>query len=96
MEGDGIITRKVIYRENIAGVAKESGKITLDICIDRQGRVISVAYDPVNTTITDNEIIRQASYLAARYRFETKYNGPKRECGKLTFIFRVDKKVEVL
>lgn len=94
LEGDGIITRKVIYRENITGVAKESGKITLDLCIDRQGRVVYVAYDPANTTITDNDIIRQASHLAARYRFEAKYNAPKRECGKLTFIFRVDKPVE--
>ncbi len=96
LEGDGIITRKVIYRENITGVAKESGKITLDICIDRQGRVINVAFDPNNTSITDNEIIRQASHLAARYRFEAKYNGPQRECGKLTFIFRVDKPIEAL
>lgn len=94
LEGDGIITRRVVYRENITGVAKESGKITLDLCIDRQGRVVYVAYDPLNTTITDNEIIRQASHLAARYRFEAKYNAPKRECGKLTFIFRVDKEVE--
>jgi hypothetical protein len=94
LEGDGIITRKVIYRENIAGVAKESGKITLDLCINRQGRVVYVAYDPANTTITDKEIIRQASHLAARYRFEAKYNGPKRECGQLTFIFRVDKDIE--
>jgi hypothetical protein len=96
LEGDGIITRKVVYRENITGVAKESGKITLDLCIDRQGKVIYVAYDPVNTTITDNDIIRQASHLAARYRFEAKYNAPKRECGKLTFIFRVDKPIESL
>jgi hypothetical protein len=96
LEGDGIITRKVIYRENITGVARESGKITLDLCIDRQGRVIYVAYDPALTTITDHDIIRQASHLAARYRFEAKYNAPKRECGKLTFIFRVDKPVESL
>ncbi len=94
LEGDGIITRKVTYRENIAGVAKVNGRITLDICIDRQGRVISVAFDPEKTTITDSEIIRQASHLAARYRFEAKYNAPKRECGQLTFIFRIDKEVE--
>lgn len=94
LEGDGIITRKVIYRENIAGVARFNGRITLDICIDRQGRVISVAYDPDKTTITDPEVIRQASHLAARYRFEAKYNAPKRECGQLTFIFRIDKEVE--
>lgn len=90
LEGDGIITRKIIYRENITGAAKISGRITLNVCIDRAGRVIYAAYDPEKTTITDNEIIRQASILALRYRYEAKYNAPQRECGQLTFIFSID------
>lgn len=93
LEGDGIITRKVIYRENITGAAKMSGRITLDICIDRQGKVIYAAYDPEKTTITDKEIIKQATHLAIRYRFESKYNAPKKEWGELTFIFRIDEDV---
>lgn len=93
LEGDGIITRKVIYRENITSVAKVSGRVTLDICIDREGKVIYAAYDPERTTITDNELIKQATYLAVRYRFEAKYNAPKKEWGKLTFIFRIDEDV---
>ena len=55
-----------------------------DICIDRAGKVIYAAYDPEKTTITDNEIIKQATYLAVRYRFEAKYNAPKKEWGELT------------
>ena len=93
LEGDGIITRKVIYRENITSVAKMNGRVTLDICIDRAGKVIYAAYDPEKTTITDNEIIKQATYLAVRYRFEAKYNAPKKEWGELTFIFRIDEDV---
>lgn len=93
LEGDGIITRKVIYRENITGVAKVNGRITLDICIDREGKVIYAAYDPEKTTIDDTEIIKQATYLAVRYRFEAKYNAPKKEWGELTFIFRIDEDV---
>jgi hypothetical protein len=93
LEGDGIITRKVIYRENITSVAKMNGRVTLDICIDREGKVIYAAYDPEKTTITDNEIIKQATYLAVRYRFEAKYNAPKKEWGELTFIFRIDEDI---
>ena len=93
LEGDGIITRKVIYRENITSVAKMNGRVTLDICIDRAGKVIYAAYDPEKTTITDNEIIKQATHLAIRYRFEAKYNAPKKEGGELTFIFRIDEDV---
>lgn len=95
LEGDGIITRKVIYREDISGAAKVNGRITLDVCIDRQGKVVYAAYDPEKTTITDKEIIKQASLLAVRYRYEAKYNAPKRECGQLTFIFSIDEDVAV-
>lgn len=93
LEGDGIITRKVIYREDITSVAKVNGRIILDICIDREGKVTYAAYDPDKTTITDTELIKQATYLAVRYRFEAKYNAPKKEWGELTFIFRIDEDI---
>lgn len=93
LEGDGIITRKIIYRENITSAAKVNGRVTLNVCIDRQGKVVYAGYDPEKTTITDNEIIKQATHLALRYRYETKYSAPKRECGQLTFIFRIDEVV---
>lgn len=94
LEGDGIITRKIIYREDITKVARTNGKVVLNICINRQGQVEYVAYDESKTTITDKEIIKQASYIAARYRFESKYNAPKKECGQLTFIFRIEEPIE--
>ena len=87
LEGNGVITRKVIYREDISKVAKVNGKVTLNICINRQGRVVYAGYDPEKTTITDHEIIKQATDLALRYRFEEKYSAPLKECGQLTFIF---------
>ena len=93
LDGDGIITRKVIYRENITGVAKVNGRVTLKICIDRAGRVIYAAYDPEKTTITDTQIIKDATYLATRYRFESKYDAPKKEWGSLTFIFSIDEDI---
>src|SRR5687768_8516091 len=94
LEGNGIITRKVIYREDIGKVAKQNGKIVPNICIDRRGHVETVAYDEAKTTVMDKEIIKEASYIASRYRFEAKYNAPKRECGQLTFIFRIEEPIE--
>ena len=95
LEGDGIITRKIIYHENIGRIAKENGRIVLNICINRQGRVEYVAYDATKTTITDKEIIKQASEIASRYRYEENYSAPRRECGQLTFIFSIEEPVEV-
>jgi outer membrane biosynthesis protein TonB len=93
LEGDGIITRKIIHREDITQIAKVNGRVTLNICIDRAGRVISVAYDAEKTTITDPAIIKRASYLANQYRYEANYSAPARECGQLTFIFSIEDNV---
>lgn len=93
LEGDGIITRKIIYREKIGQLAKINGRIVLDICINRQGKVEYVAYNPDKTTITDREIIRQATNIAARYKYEANYTAPKRECGQLTFIFSIEEPI---
>ena len=94
LEGNGIITRKIIYREDIKKVARVNGKVVLNICINRQGNVEYVAYDQVKTTITDKEIIKQATEIAARYKFEPKYSAPKKECGQLTFIFSIEEPIE--
>lgn len=93
LEGNGIITRKIIYREDISKVAKVNGRIVLDICINRQGQVEYAAYDPEKTTITDKQIIWEATEMAARYRFESKYTAPKKECGELTFIFSIEEPI---
>ncbi len=90
LEGTGIITRRVIYREDISTIAKINGKVVLNICINRQGRVVYAGYDPDKTTITDHDIIMQATDLALKYRFEEKYSAPMKECGQLTFIFSID------
>ena len=96
LEGDGIITRKIIHREDITQIAKVNGRVTLNICIDRAGRVVYVAYDPEKTTITDPSIIKRASYLANQYRYEANYSAPARECGQLTFIFSIEDNVNKL
>lgn len=95
LEGDGIITRRVIYREDIGRIAKINGRVTLNVCIDREGKVVYAAYDPEKTTITDNSIIKEATYLALKYRYESNYHAPKRECGQLTFIFRIEEEIQV-
>lgn len=96
LEGDGIITRKIVYRENISQIAKVNGRIVLNICINRQGKVEYVGYDPEKTTITDKDIIRQATNIASRYRYEANYSAPKRECGQLTFIFTIEDPIRVV
>jgi hypothetical protein len=95
LEGDGVITRRIIHREDITQVAKVNGRIVLNLCIDRQGKVVSVSNDVSKSTITDRDLLKHAMYLAAHYQFENNYNAPPRECGQLTFIFSIEEEVAV-
>lgn len=90
LDGDGIITRKVIHREDVTKAAEYSGIIAVNLCIDRRGHVISVANNDERTTITDSDILRRALDIATGYRFESDYSAAKRECGVLTFVFEID------
>jgi hypothetical protein len=90
LDGTGVITRKVIHREDITRVARYSGVIAVNLCIDRRGYVIAIARNDERTTIKDPELVRQAMEIATEYRFEKDYSAAKRECGVLTFVFDID------
>jgi hypothetical protein len=94
LDGTGVITRKVIHREDITQAAEYSGIIAVNLCIDRRGYVIAVAKNAEKTTITDSDIVRKALNIAAGYRFERDYSAAKRECGVLTFVFEIDDDIE--
>jgi hypothetical protein len=94
LDGNGVITRRVIHREDITKAAEYSGIIAVNLCIDRRGYVVSVAKNAERTTITDSDIIRRALNIAAGYRFEVDYSAAKRECGVLTFVFEIDEDIE--
>jgi hypothetical protein len=93
LDGTGVITRRVIHREDITKVARYSGVIAVNLCIDRRGFVIAIARNEERTTITDEELVRKAMEIATEYRFEKDYSAAKRECGVLTFVFDIDSDV---
>lgn len=90
IDGDGIITRRIVHREDIGKAAVENGKIVVNLCIDRQGRVVELKNNAEETTISNTALIRKALDIASGYRFEKDYNAAYRECGRLTFIFDIE------
>ncbi len=90
LEGDGILTRRIVHREDITQVAEQDGVIAINVCVNRGGKVSAAKYNEDHTTIQDKELIRKALYVVTGYRFETDMAAPEKECGMLTFIFDVD------
>ena len=90
LEGDGVLTRRIVHREDITQVAEQDGVIAINVCVNRGGKVSAAKYNEEYTTITDKELIRKALYIVSEYRFETDIAAPAKECGMLTFIFDID------
>jgi periplasmic protein TonB len=88
--GDGLFNRKVVFRADVKSVTSEEGKIVIDLCVNRDGRVVYSKFNTDASTIKTNEVIRKALDVAQQYRFEKDYSAPDKQCGKLTFIFEIE------
>ena len=86
--GEGIFNRKVIYRANVKKITKQSGKIVIELCINQQGRVVFAKPDTGASTIKDFDVIRKAVDLTTKYKFEKDYTAPRKQCGKMTYVFK--------
>ena len=88
--GDGIFGRKVIYRANVKSITSEEGKIVVNLCVNNAGRVIFAEADKDLSTIDSPSVLRKAVDLTTQYKFEKDYSAPKKQCGKLTYVFTID------
>lgn len=88
--GDGLFRRKVIYRADVKKLIKKNGKITVDLCVNRAGNVISAVYNRDLSTIKDKALVDKAVRVTKRYRFEKDYSAAKQQCGRLTFVCKVE------
>lgn len=88
--GDGLFKRKVVYRADVKKLIKQNGKISVNLCVDRKGNVISAEYNPEFSTIKDKALIDKAVRVTKRYRFEEDRSAPREQCGRLTFVCKIE------
>lgn len=84
---EGVFGRKVMKRPNIKGLTKKKGKIAIKVCVSQEGTVIATKYLPKVSTINEAKLIAAAMRAARRYKFDVDYTAPKKQWGKLTFVF---------
>lgn len=88
---DGFLNRKMIKRANVEKLAEKDGKIAIYICVDPSGKVVGTKYDAVVSTFKDPEFIKRAEACAMSYQWAPDPKAPPKQCGKLTFSFKVAK-----
>lgn len=88
-EGDGLLSRRVVHRADVKSLTREEGKIVINICVNREGRVTYAQYNKKDSSIKTNKLVRDAERTARNYKFERDYTVSDKQCGKLTFIFEL-------
>jgi outer membrane biosynthesis protein TonB len=87
--GNGIFSRKVIYRNYGALPMTQSGTVIVKTCINREGSVTFAEILP-GSTITDRNILKKTLQAAKGYRYAPDKTAPKEQCGKLTITLDIN------
>ena len=84
---EGVFGRRVMKRPNIKGLTKKKGRIAIKVCVSQEGTVIATKFLGKFSTIYEAKLVAAAMKAARLYKFDVDYTAPKKQWGKLTFIF---------
>lgn len=89
-DGDGLLTRKVIYRANIKDVVQQSGKIAVNLCVNQKGDVVWAKPDPRSSTLKAKHILDAAIATIKKYKYEEDFSVAEKQCGRFVFVIKMD------
>lgn len=81
--GQGLGKRRIMQRPSILILAENDGKVTVEICVNEEGRIDYAEYVPGKSTINQNSLVSLAIRKAKEFWFEeSEY--PK-QCGYIVY-----------
>ncbi len=87
MVGGGLGGRGVLFEPKIKDTSQKSGKVVVDVCVNRWGQVISAKFTQKGSTTTDGSLIAIAERDARKFKFSE--SSIDKQCGTITIDFRV-------
>ncbi|MFZ4476873.1 MAG: TonB family protein [Saprospiraceae bacterium] len=85
--GGGLGGRKVVRRGHVNDNSQKKGTVVVEVCVDNSGNVISADYTQRGSTTSDSELRSKAIAAAKQFEFAPSASG--KECGTITFNFRL-------
>jgi hypothetical protein len=83
--GGGLGDRGVVNSATFDPAEQVKGKVTIDVCVDANGNVLTAKRTLKNTTITSQAVIEQAVKFAKKWKFEK----GKKACGTITYVIKL-------
>lgn len=85
--GGGLSGRGVEYEPSFADNSQKTGKVTLTICVSKDGKVQTADFTQKGSTTSDPYLIGIAQKTALKYRFSK--SEIESQCGTMTIDFRL-------
>jgi TonB family protein len=87
MVGGGLGNRGVKYEPTISDNSQKTGKVVVNVCVDKSGKVISAEYTQKGSTTTDSDLRALAERSARKFVFSE--STIEKQCGTITIDFKV-------
>ncbi len=87
MVGGGLGNRGVRYEPTISDNSQKTGRIVLNVCVDKSGKVVSAEYTQRGSTTTDSDLKALAERSAMKFIFTE--STIEKQCGTITVDFQV-------
>ncbi len=87
--GHSLSGRSLEKPPEVKDKSQKTGKVVLEIKVDRDGNVLYAEYSLKGSTTQDRYLINLAKKAARKAKFNTAPNAPEEQWGKMTFTFRV-------
>lgn len=85
----GLSGRKFIYLPTIIDPSQKTGRVVVNIHVDRNGNVISAKATQLGSTTTDPYLFHLAEQAALKTRINADANAAEEQVGTITYIFSV-------
>lgn len=85
--GGGLAGRGVQYAPTFTDNSQKTGKVSLAICVNSTGKVVSADFTQKGSTTSDSYLIDLAKKTAMKYRFSA--SDADSQCGTVTIDFKV-------
>jgi hypothetical protein len=87
MVGGGLGSRGVKYEPTISDNSQKTGKVVVNVCVDKTGKVISAEYSQRGSTTTDSDLRGLAERSALKFVFTE--SAIEKQCGTITIEFKI-------
>ncbi|GAB2983297.1 hypothetical protein GCM10027049_20460 [Mucilaginibacter puniceus] len=86
----GLGQRSFISRPNVSYDGRNTGKIVVDIRVDKGGNIIYARAGARGTTISDSRLLQKCEDAVMRSRVSPLESAPETQMGQVVFVFKVN------